>query len=117
MPLPPVDSIVNVYETTVPCRSETTRWVVDWRGCDDRRAGAAGAALVVVGVAGRDRAVAAFVGDQRTALAGEAVGEQAGERHVEEVRVGHVGVAVGEREARGLEEEVQGAVRSAARSL
>src|SRR5215204_3799954 len=32
MPLPPVDSIVNVYETTFPFRSETTRWVVDWRG-------------------------------------------------------------------------------------
>ena len=32
MPLPPVDSIVNVYETTFPWRSETTRWVVDWRG-------------------------------------------------------------------------------------
>src|SRR5688572_20777762 len=29
MPLPPVDSIVNVYETTLPCRSETVRWVVD----------------------------------------------------------------------------------------
>ena len=28
MPLPPVDSIVNVYETTVPLRSETTRCVV-----------------------------------------------------------------------------------------
>ncbi len=23
---------MNVYETTFPCRSETTRWVVDWRG-------------------------------------------------------------------------------------
>ena len=32
MPLPPIDSIVNVYETTVPSSSETTRCVVDWRG-------------------------------------------------------------------------------------
>ena len=32
MPLPPVDSMVNVYDTTVPFLSETTRWVVDWRG-------------------------------------------------------------------------------------
>ena len=29
MPLPPVDSIVNVYETTKPYRSATVRWVVD----------------------------------------------------------------------------------------
>jgi hypothetical protein len=28
MPLPPVDSIVNVYETTFPHLSATVRWVV-----------------------------------------------------------------------------------------
>src|SRR5829696_5034498 len=32
MPLPPVDSIVNVYDTTLPLRSATVRCVVDCRG-------------------------------------------------------------------------------------
>jgi hypothetical protein len=45
--------------------------------------------------------------DVRAPLRGEAVGEQAGKRHVEEGGVGDVGVAVREGVARRLEVEVQ----------
>ncbi len=41
MPLPPVDSIVNVYETTLPRESATVRWVVDWAGWEKALAPAA----------------------------------------------------------------------------
>ena len=55
----------------------------------------------------RPAALAAVLGDQRAPLGREAVRQQAAQRHVEVVRVGEVGVAVGERVARRLEEVVQ----------
>ncbi len=51
--------------------------------------------------------MAAFAGiDQAAPLGSEAVGEQADERNVEEVRIREIRAAVGEREARGLEEQM-----------
>ena len=63
---------------------------------------------VVGRVAGGNRPlIGGLVGDQRPALRREGIGEQALERHVEEPRIGEVGVAVGERVSRGLDETVQ----------
>jgi hypothetical protein len=46
-------------------------------------------------------------GSAAAALGGEPVGQQSSERHIDEVGVGQVGVAVGKREARRLQTQVQ----------
>ena len=81
MPLPPVDSIVNVYETTVPLRSETTRWVVSRDGSP-----ASTGLMARVPI------------DPRTALGRELLREELLQRDFVEVRVGQIRVAVRERE-------------------
>ena len=87
----------------MPASSATVRCVVDWPSwCDATRAGRRRGRRT-----GHRRVRRAWSVDQRAPLGRERVRQQAAQRHVEEGRVGEVRVAVGEREARGLEEAVQ----------
>ena len=105
-PEPPVDSIVNVYDDDVAVlvgHGEVRRRA---RARRRRRRLAGTRARAVVErmrITGRDRARRGRLADQRASRRGEVLGDQPGERDVEElveVRVGDVGAAVGEREAR-----------------
>ena len=108
-PAPPVDSIVNVYATTLPQRSAVVMCVVvparvSRRGGLDARAAAA---VERIRIPGRDRARRGRLRDQRAPRGREPVGEQPRQRDVEVRRIGEIGAAVGERVARGLDEVVQ----------
>ena len=108
MPEPPVCSIVSVYETTLPQRSEATRWVVDCpcsvAGARSRGGAAAGGQIALRG-GGVQRLPP---GDLTGPAVGEALGQQGGGRHLDVRRVAHVGGPVGEGQRRGVQVVVQG---------
>ena len=111
MPLPPVDSIVSVYDTTLPHRSAVVRCVVEVPPSSTSTAAtptSSHAAVVAVRRSRRHRLGRRGRGvDEAGALGGEPVREQLLQRHVDVIGIADVGVAVGVRERARLEVVVQ----------
>ena len=100
-PGPPVDSIVNVYETTFPQRSETLKCVVEspsW-SADAPSSSRARAAVERARSPGGTAPGAAGFLDQRPSRRRECVREEPAQRDVHVVLVAQVGAPVGERVA------------------
>ena len=91
----------------MPQRSATVRCVVDLACSSGARPAAGRAWSYVVGIARGLRRGQRLLADQRPPLGGEAVREQAAQRHLVEGRVGDEGVAVGVGELGRLEVAVQ----------
>ena len=110
-PEPPVDSIVKVYETTLPHLSLVVRWVV----VSTEVVSDALPALNGRGSPGATGDVAAVPGDQRASCPRVLLRQETGERHVVVRWIGEARVAIGERVPRcppgSSAERLHGALR------